>query len=142
MIRETIPELPSQNFVSKFFFLNAAFVVVYVITMIFTLSTTEPSGVMSAYVRQLSMLRLPLNLLLAFCLVGAAVLKKPVSGVLVIIAMFNWLTLIDDYFVVQLQNMTFESTLGATLASLRPLVVASLTLIAIEAKLYDRRSDQ
>ncbi len=127
---------------SKLFFFNAAFVAVYMVTLIFTLATTEPSGMVSIYVSQLSMLRLPVNLLLLCCLVGAAVLKKQVSGILLIIAMFNWLTLIDDYFVVQIQNMPFESTLGTALASLRPLVAASLTLLSIQAKLYEGRSDQ
>ena len=127
---------------SKLFFFNAAFVAVYMVTLIFTLATTEPSGMVSIYVSQLSMLRLPVNLLLICCLVGAAFLKKQVSGILLIIAMFNWLTLIDDYFVVQIQNMPFESTLGTALASLRPLVAASLTLLSIQAKLYEGRSDQ
>ena len=127
---------------SKLFFFNVAFVAVYMVTLIFTLATTEPSGMVSIYVSQLSMLRLPVNLLLLCCLVGAAVLKKQVSGILLIIAMFNWLTLIDDYFVVQIQNMPFESTLGTALASLRPLVAASLTLLSIQAKLYEGRSDQ
>ena len=126
----------------KLFFFNAAFVAVYMVTLIFTLATTEPSGMVSIYVSQLSMLRLPVNLLLLCCLVGAAVLKKQVSGILLIIAMFNWLTLIDDYFVVQIQNMPFKSTLGTALASLRPLVAASLTLLSIQAKLYEGRSDQ
>jgi hypothetical protein len=129
-------------FVSKLFIFNAAFAAVYLVTLIFTLATNDASGVVGVYASQLSMLRLPVNVFLLFCFVGAAVLRKQISGILLIIAMFNWLTLIDDYFVLQIQNISFESTLGTALASLRPLVVASLTLLSIEAMLYERRSDK
>lgn len=125
---------------SKFFFLNLGFVGLYVTAMIFALSTAEPVGMMATYVDQLSQLRLPVNLLLLLWLVSTVVRKKPTSATWAVIAMFNWLTLIDDYFVMQIQTLTFESTLGEMLASLRPIVAASLTLLAIEAKLHERGS--
>lgn len=127
---------------SKFFFLNLGFVGLYVAAMIFALATVEPVGVMATYVKQLSQLRLPVNLLLLLWLGSTVVRKKPMSATLAIIAMFNWLTLIDDYFVMQIQTLAFESALGVMLASLRPIVAASLTLLAIEAKLHERGSDQ
>ena len=127
---------------SKFFFLNLGFVGLYVAAMIFALSTAEPVGMMATYVDQLSQLRLPVNLLLLLWLGSTVVRKKPMSATLAIIAMFNWLTLIDDYFVMQIQTLAFESALGVMLASLRPIVAASLTLLAIEAKLHERGSGQ
>ncbi len=125
---------------SKFFYLNSAFLGLYLVALLFAVATAEPSGVMATYINQLSKVRLPMNLSLLLWLGGALVLKKPISTILVITAMFNWILVIDDYFVVQIQNLTFESTLGQVLASLRPIVAASVTLIAIEVKLHERGS--
>tara|TARA_B100000497_G_scaffold60116_1_gene68258 strand:- start:2802 stop:3188 length:387 start_codon:yes stop_codon:yes gene_type:complete len=125
---------------SKFFFLNSAFLGLYLVALLFAVSTAEPSGVMATYVNQLSKVRLPLNLSLLLWLGGAVAMKKPISTILVITAIFNWILVIDDYFVVQIQNFTFESTLGQVLASLRPIVAASVSLIAIEARLHERGS--
>lgn len=126
---------------SKLFFLNSAFLGLYLVALLFAVSTAEPSGVMANYVNQLSQVRLPLNLSLLLWLGGAVAMKKPISTILVITAIFNWILVIDDYFVVQIQNFTFESTLGQVLASLRPIVAASVSLIAIEARLHERGSD-
>ena len=125
---------------SKLFFLNSAFLGLYLVALLFAVSTAEPSGVMATYVNQLSKVRLPLNLSLLLWLGGAVAMKKPLSTILVIIAIFNWILGIEDYFVVQIQNFTFESTLGQVLASLRPIVAASVSLIAIEARLHERGS--
>lgn len=51
--------------------------------------------------------------------------------------MFNWILLIDDYFVLRMQDFPFESILVQALAALRPFVAAAISLIAFEVKMKE-----
>jgi len=123
---------------SKLSWICAAFLGLYVAALIYALVIAEPSGIVDDYVAQLTQVRLPLNLLLLFLLGYAVLLKKPTSTLLLTTAIFNWILVIDDYFVLQIQNFPFESPLAQALAALRPFVAAAVSLIAFEAKMVER----
>jgi len=123
---------------SKLSWICAAFLGLYVAALIYALVIAEPSGIVDDYVAQLTQVRLPLNLLLLFLLGYAVLLKKPTSTLLLTAAIFNWILVIDDYFVLQIQNFPFESPLAQALAALRPFVAAAVSLIAFEAKMVER----
>lgn len=126
------------NDMSKFSWICWLFLGLYAAVLIYTLAVTEPSGIVNDYVAQLSQVRMPLNLLLLFLLGCLVLLKKPTSTLLLIASMFNWILVIDDYFVVQIQNFPFESPLAQALAGLRPFVAGVISLIAFEARMIER----
>lgn len=123
---------------SKLSWICSVFLGLYVAALIYALVIAEPSGIVDDYVAQLTQVRLPLNLLLLFLLGYAVLLKKPTSTLLLTAAIFNWILVIDDYFVLQIQNFPFESPLAQALAALRPFVAAAVSLIAFEAKMVER----
>lgn len=123
---------------SKLSWICAVFLGLYVAALIYALVIAEPSGIVDDYVAQLTQVRFPLNLLLLFLLGYAVLLKKPTSTLLLTAAIFNWILVIDDYFVLQIQNFPFESPLAQALAALRPFVAAAVSLIAFEAKMVER----
>ena len=123
---------------SKVSWICTVFLGLYAAALIYALIAGEPSGIVNDYVAQLAQVRLPLNLLLLLLLVCAFLLKKPTSTLLLTAAIFNWILVIDDYFVLQIQNFPFKSPLAQTLAALRPFVAAAISLIAFEAKMVER----
>lgn len=123
---------------SKLFWICSVFLGLYVAALIYALVVAEPSGIVDDYVAQLTQVRLPLNLLLLLLLGYAVLLKKPTSTLLLTAAIFNWILVIDDYFVLQIQNFPFESPLAQALAGLRPFVAGAISLIAFEARMIER----
>ena len=123
---------------SKLSWICSVFLGLYVAALIYALVIAEPSGIVNDYVAQLTQVRLPLNLLLLFLLGYAVLLKKRTSTLLLTAAIFNWILVIDDYFVLQIQSFPFESPLAQALAALRPFVAAAVSLIAFEAKMVER----
>ena len=123
---------------SKLSWICSVFLGLYVAALIYALVIAEPSGIVDDYVAQLTQVRLPLNLLLLFLLGYAVLLKKPTSTLLLTAAIFNWILVIDDHFVLEIQNFPFESPLAQTLVALRPFVAAAISLIAFEAKMVER----
>lgn len=123
---------------SKVSWICTVFLGLYAAALIYALIAAEPSGIVNDYVAQLAQVRLPLNLLLLLLLVCAVLLKKPTSTLLLTAAIFNWILVIDDYFVLQIQDFPFESPLAQALAALRPFVAAAISLIAFEAKMVER----
>ena len=123
---------------SKLSWICWLFLGLYVAVLIYTLVAFEPSGIVNDYVAQLSQVRIPLNLFLLFLFFCLVLLKKPTSTLLLTAAMFNWILIIDDYFVLQIQNFPFESPLAQTLAGLRPFVAGAISLIAFEARMIER----
>lgn len=125
---------------SKLYWFCAVFLGLYAAVLVYTLVSVEPSGIVNDYVAQLSRVRLPLNFLLLLLLGGAFLLKKPTSTLLLIAAIYNWILVIDDYFVLQIQNFAFESPMAQTLAALRPFVAMAISLIAFESKMAAREN--
>ena len=123
---------------SKLFWICSVFLGLYVAALIYALVVAEPSGIVDDYVAQLTQVRLPLNLLLLLLLGYAVLLKKPTSTLLLTAAIFNWILVIDDYFVLQIQNFPFESPLAQALAGLRPFCAGAISLIAFEARMIER----
>lgn len=123
---------------SKLSWICWLFLGLYVAILIYTLAAFEPSGIVNDYAVQLSQVRIPLNLFLLFLFFCLVLLKKPTSTLLLTAAMFNWILIIDDYFVLQIQNFPFESPLAQTLAGLRPFVAGAISLIAFEARMIER----
>ena len=123
---------------SKLSWICSVFLGLYVAALIYALVVAEPSGIVDDYVAQLTQVRLPLNLLLLLLLGYAVLLKKPTSTLLLTAAIFNWILVIDDYFVLQIQNFPFESPLAQALAGLRPFVAGAISLIAFEARMIER----
>lgn len=123
---------------SKLSWICSVFLGLYVAALMYALVVAEPSGIVDDYVAQLTQVRLPLNLLLLLLLGYAVLLKKPTSTLLLTAAIFNWILVIDDYFVLQIQNFPFESPLAQALAGLRPFVAGAISLIAFEARMIER----
>jgi hypothetical protein len=126
--------------VSKLSWICFVFLGLYAAALFYALVASEPSGIVSDYVTQLSRVRLPINFLLLLLLGGAFLLKKPTSTLLLIAAIYNWILVIDDYFVLQIQNFAFESPMAQTLAALRPFVAMAISLIAFESKIAAREN--
>ena len=123
---------------SKLSWICSVFLGLYVAALIYALVVAEPSGIVDDYVAQVTQVRLPLNLLLLLLLGYAVLLKKPTSTLLLTAAIFNWILVIDDHFVLQIQNFPLEWQLAQTLVALRPLVAVAVSLIAFEAKMVER----
>ena len=123
---------------SKLFWICSVFLGLYVAALIYALVVAEPSGIVDDYVAQLTQVRLPLNLLLLLLLGYAVLLKKPTSTLLLTAAIVNWILVMGDHFVLQIQNFPFESPLAQTLVALRPFVAAAVSLIAFEARMIER----
>ena len=123
---------------SKLSWICSVFLGLYVAALMYALVVAEPSGIVDDYVAQLTQVRLPLNLLLLLLLGYAVLLKKPTSTLLLTAAIFNWILVIDDHFVLQIQNFPLEWQLAQTLVALRPLVAVAVSLIAFEAKMVER----
>ena len=115
----------------------AIFLGLYIATLISALVTTEPSGVVNGFATQITLIRLPLNLLLLLWFGCAALLKKKTATIWLVAALFNWILVIDDYFVLRIQDFPFESILVQALAALRPFVAAAISLIAFEVKMTE-----
>ena len=113
------------------------FLGLYVATLISALVATEPSGVVNDFAAQITLIRLPLNLLLLLWLVCTVLLKKKTATIWLVAALFNWILVIDDYFVLRIQDFPFESILVQALAALRPFVAAAISLIAFEVKMKE-----
>ena len=123
---------------SKLSWICSVFLGLYAATLIYALIAAEPSGIVKDFLPQLIQVRLPLNLLLVLLLGCAVLLKKPTSTLLLTAAIFNWILVIDDYFVLQIQNFAFESPISQALAALRPFVAAAISVIAVEVKMAER----
>ncbi len=115
----------------------AIFLGLYIATLISALVTSEPSGVVNDFAAQITLIRLPLNLLLLLWLGCMALLKKKTATIWLVAALFNWILVIDDYFVLRMQDFPFESILVQALAALRPFVAAAISLIAFEVKMKE-----
>ena len=115
----------------------AIFLGLYIATLISALVTSEPSGVVNDFAAQITLVRLPLNLLLLLWLGCMALLKKKTATIWLVAALFNWILVIDDYFVLRMQDFPFESILVQALAALRPFVAAAISLIAFEVKMKE-----
>jgi hypothetical protein len=115
----------------------AIFLGLYIATLISALVTSEPSGVVNDFAAQITLIRLPLNLLLLLWLGCMALLKKKTATIWLVAALFNWILVIDDYFVLRMQDFPFESILVQALAALRPFVAAAISLIAFEVKIKE-----
>ena len=113
------------------------FLGLYIATLISALVSTEPSGVVNDFATQITLIRLPLNLLLLLWFGCAALLKKKTATIWLMAALFNWILVIDDYFVLRIQDFPFESMLVQALAALRPFVAAAISLIAFEVKMKE-----
>lgn len=113
------------------------FLGLYIATLIYALVATEPSGVVNDFAAQITLIRLPLNLLLLLWLGCMALLKKKTATIWLVAALFNWILVIDDYFVLRIQDFPFESILVQALAALRPFVAAAISLIAFEVKMTE-----
>jgi hypothetical protein len=123
---------------SKVTLLCTGFIGIYLTALFYALSVYEPSGVVKNFATQLTQVRLPLNLVLLVILAGSVLLKKPKSTILLTAAVYNWILVIDDYFVLQIQSFPFESQLVQVLAALRPFIAAAISLIAFETKMAER----
>lgn len=113
------------------------FLGLYVATLISALVATEPSGVVNDFATQITLIRLPLNFLLLLWLGYAVLLKKKTATIWLVAALFNWILVIDDYFVLRIQDFPFESILVQALAAIRPFVAAAISLIAFEVKMKE-----
>ena len=113
------------------------FLGLYVATLISALVATEPSGVVNDFATQITLIRLPLNFLLLLWLGYAVLLKKKTATIWLVAALFNWILVIDDYFVLRIQDFPFESILVQALAATRPFVAAAISLIAFEVKMKE-----
>ena len=113
------------------------FLGLYVATLISALVATEPSGVVNDFATQITLIRLPLNFLLLLWLGYAVLLKKKTATIWLVAALFNWILVIDDYFVLRIQDFPFESMLVQALAAIRPFVAAAISLIAFEVKMKE-----
>lgn len=113
------------------------FLGLYTATLLSALVATEPSGLVNDFAAQITLIRLPSNLLLLLWLGCMALLKKKTATIWLVAALYNWILVIDDYFVLRIQEFPFESILVQILAALRPFVAAAISLIAFEVKMKE-----